>query len=241
MNASASGEPAGWFGKLACVGDFASRRLAPAFTQACDAWLSGCLEASRAVLGERWLDAYLTSPLYRFAWAPGVVDPQWWFGAMMPSVDNVGRYYPLLIAQAAGAPPAAGADLDRLERWYAQLVEAALVTLQPGANVEGFEALLAQAGALPEPSTAPRPRRGAVAGSHEPRPAHGQHARARPCGLRRAGDAAPLSRLLDVVAAACRRRRRASQRRGRAAGRRIVCADARGRVVSCGPRVRGGA
>ena len=62
---------AGWFGKLACLGDFASRRLAPDFTQACDAWLSRCVEASRAQLGERWLETYLTSPLWRFAWAPG--------------------------------------------------------------------------------------------------------------------------------------------------------------------------
>lgn len=153
MNASgAAGEPAGWFGKIAPVGDFASRRLSPAFTQACDGWLSRCLEASRAQLGERWLEAYLTSPLYRFAWAPGVVDPQWWFGAMMPSVDNVGRYYPLLIAQAAGGPPSASADLERLERWFAQLVEAALVTLQPGATLERFEAMLVQAAALPTPA-----------------------------------------------------------------------------------------
>jgi type VI secretion system protein ImpM len=150
----APGEPAGWFGKLACVGDFASRRLPPEFTQACDAWLSRCLEASRSALGERWLDTYLTSPVYRFAWAPGVVDKRWWFGAMMPSVDNVGRYFPLLVAQGCAEPPSAAADLDRLERWYARAIEAALVTLEPGATLERFEALLAAAPAFPLPAEA---------------------------------------------------------------------------------------
>ncbi len=152
-----SGAPAGWFGKLACTGDFASRRLPPEFTQACDGWLSRCLEASRSALGERWLDTYLTSPVYRFAWAPGVIDAGWWFGAMMPSVDNVGRYFPLLIAQGSEQPPLAGAELDRLERWYAHLAEAALVTLEPGATLERFEAMLAAAPAFPSSSAAPLP------------------------------------------------------------------------------------
>jgi type VI secretion system protein ImpM len=157
VNDSASGAPgaaAGWFGKLACVGDFASRRLPPEFTQACDTWLSRCLEVSRSVLGERWLDAYLTSPLYRFAWAPGVVDRRWWFGVMMPSVDNVGRYFPLLIAQGCDEPPFTGGDLDRLEHWFAQQAEAALVTLEPGATLERFESMLALAPAFPAPAAA---------------------------------------------------------------------------------------
>ena len=149
LASGAPGEPAGWFGKLACTGDFASRRLPPEFTQACDAWLSSCLEASRSALGERWLDTYLTSPVYRFAWAPGVVGPRWWFGAMMPSVDNVGRYFPLLIAQGSDQPPFAGVELDRLERWYAHLADAALVTLEAGATLERFEAMLAAAPAFP--------------------------------------------------------------------------------------------
>ena len=133
---------AGWLGKLACLGDFASRRLAPEFTQACDAWLAGGLEASRAQLGEHWLEVYLTSPLWRFAWAPGVLDERWWFGVMMPSVDRVGRYFPLLIAQACAEAPRSSNDLDRLDRWFTQLAEAALATLQPDATLERFESAL---------------------------------------------------------------------------------------------------
>ena len=146
MNAAA----AGWFGKLACVGDFASRRLPVEFTQACDAWLSGCIEASRAQLGDRWLDAYLTSPLWRFAWAPGVLDARWWCGVLMPSVDGVGRYFPLLIAQPADAAPCCAMALERLEQWFEHLAEAALHTLEPAATLERFETELAQAPAWPD-------------------------------------------------------------------------------------------
>ena len=172
MNASASGapgEPAGWFGKLACVGDFASRRLPPEFTQACDAWLSRCLETSRALLGERWLDVYLTSPLYRFAWAPGVIDRRWWFGAMMPSVDNVGRYFPLLIAQGCDEAPSDSANLDRLERWFEQLAGAALATLQPGTTLDRFEGALALAAPLPVSAAT-------ASGAEEQWPDHTSHA-----------------------------------------------------------------
>jgi type VI secretion system protein ImpM len=143
VNALADDAPAaaapGWFGKLACLGDFASRRLPPEFLRACDSWLSAGVEASRARLGQRWLDSYLTSPLWRFAWAPGVVDGHWWFGVMMPSVDNVGRYFPLLVALPRDEAPADGAQLDELDRWFAEVAQAALGTLQPAGTLDRFE------------------------------------------------------------------------------------------------------
>lgn len=142
-----------WFGKLACLGDFATRRLPQDTALALDNWLAQGVDASRAQLGARWLDVYLTSPLWRFAWAPGVLDATWWFGLLMPSVDNVGRYFPLVVLQSRTEPPSDGDALDRLEHWYAAIARAALRTLQPGASLDGFEAELvrsAQATPLPE-------------------------------------------------------------------------------------------
>ena len=128
----------GWFGKLACLGDFASRRLPTPFVRACDAWLSQGLAASRTQLGDRWLDAYLTGPLWRFVWGPGVLDPAWWFGVMMPSVDNVGRYFPLLVAHSLAEPALA----PSLARWYEDVSQAALETLQAGATLARFDGAL---------------------------------------------------------------------------------------------------
>src|ERR1700692_2160948 len=52
---------------------------------------------SQTALGEAWLDVFLTSPLWRFALASGVVGAPVWAGLLLPSVDRVGRYFPLTI------------------------------------------------------------------------------------------------------------------------------------------------
>ncbi len=62
-----------------------------------DAWLQECIAASRQALGERWLDVYLTSPAWRFVCGPGACGPAPVIGLMVPSVDRVGRYFPLTL------------------------------------------------------------------------------------------------------------------------------------------------
>jgi len=147
----------GWFGKLAMLGDFASRRLSPAFIDRCDEWISSGISASRTQLGARWLDAYLTGPIWRFAFAPGVIDAQWWFGTLMPSVDAVGRYFPLVVADARQSAPLSIDAFDRLEGWYAHVAAAALETLTAGGSIDAYEAALERTPLLADaaPPTAP--------------------------------------------------------------------------------------
>jgi type VI secretion system protein ImpM len=148
LTGAAAGAPSatpGWFGKLVMLGDFAHRRLPQAFIAVCDPWLSQSVSASRTQLGSRWLDTYLTGPLWRFAWAPGVVDQRWWFGVLMPSVDAVGRYFPLLVCSSDQNPPMSAHAFDDLSVWYSHAGRAALGTLLPGASLESFETDLAQA------------------------------------------------------------------------------------------------
>ena len=85
----------GWYGKLPGLGDFAARRLDKAMVGVWDGWLQDGLQALRQQSG--WLDAYLQSPVWCFALGAGVLGPQRWLGVMMPSVDAVGRYFPLAI------------------------------------------------------------------------------------------------------------------------------------------------
>jgi len=88
----------GFYGKLPSHGDFLSRRVSEAFVRVWDAWLQECLAVSRAALGaERWLDVYLTSPAWRFGCAAGTCGPEPLVGVMVPSVDRVGRYFPLTV------------------------------------------------------------------------------------------------------------------------------------------------
>lgn len=132
---------AGWYGKIPALGDFASRRLSTEFTQRWDAWLARAIESSQAVLGSGWLDVYLSGPLWRFALSPGIIDARFWFGVLMPSVDRVGRYFPLTIAAPTALPP--GPPLAALEQWYERTALAALDCLAAGSTVERLEATLA--------------------------------------------------------------------------------------------------
>ena len=93
----------GFFGKLPSHGDFLRRQVSDAFVGVWDGWLQECLAASRAELGDRWLDVYLTSPVWRFACAAGTCGPAPVVGVMVPSVDRVGRYFPLTLV--AELPP----------------------------------------------------------------------------------------------------------------------------------------
>jgi type VI secretion system protein ImpM len=132
----------GFYGKLACRGDFVSRGLPGNFIQPWDQWLAAGLRSSQQHLGERWLEAYLTSPLWRFALAPGLCGPDAVIGVLMPSIDRVGRYFPLTVAQVLApgqplAPAVAGADT-----WFEAVEAVLLATLEPGADFESFAAAL---------------------------------------------------------------------------------------------------
>ena len=87
----------GFFGKLPSHGDFVRRRVADDFVAEWDSWLQQCLAQSREALGEAWLDTYLTSPVWRFALARTVCGAAAVAGILVPSVDRVGRYFPLTI------------------------------------------------------------------------------------------------------------------------------------------------
>ena len=94
----------GLYGKLPSHGDFLRRRVPDTFVTVWDTWLQECFAASRATLGDQWLDIYLTSPAWRFAAAADVFGPEPMVGVMVPSVDRVGRYFHLAVV--AGLPPA---------------------------------------------------------------------------------------------------------------------------------------
>jgi len=162
-------EVAAWYGKLSSLGDFAQRRMPAELFTAFDTWLSTAMRDGREQLGERWLDIYLTAPVLRFAWAPGVIDSRWWFGVMMPSCDSVGRYFPLVIAQPRARAPEDRIALDHLELWYEHLAHAALHTLSDdeAGSLDALEA------ALQEAPPWPTPGRQATVTSRETR--HGDH------------------------------------------------------------------
>ena len=143
----------GYFGKVSTLGDFVSRGLPDGLVAAWDAWLQQCIHASQQQLGDQWLNHYLTSPVWRFAIAPGILGPEGLGGVMMPSVDRVGRYFPLMLA-AVGAPPL----LDWFHKhagWYDAIEDLARASLDPAFRLAQFDA-------MPEPDVAARSQVGPV-------------------------------------------------------------------------------
>lgn len=87
----------GFFGKLPSRGDFIGRHLPKSFLEPWDAWLQAAIAHSHGQLGESWREYYCTSPIWRFTLGAGLCGPTACAGILMPSVDRVGRYYPLAI------------------------------------------------------------------------------------------------------------------------------------------------
>lgn len=157
----------GFHGKLPSHGDFLRRRVSGDFLGTWDPWLQSGIYHARHRLGEGWLQAYLTSPIWRFLLAPGVCGAAPCLGILMPSVDAVGRYFPLTLVRPL---PAATRLLDlpvRHDPWFAELEELALGALgvEDGTRLEAFDQALLELGArLPTLTTPalPAPSAGAL-------------------------------------------------------------------------------
>jgi type VI secretion system protein ImpM len=108
----------GFYGKLPSHGDFLRRRVSDGFVDAWDGWLRECLAASQAALGGRWLDVYLTSPAWRFACAAGACGPLPVIGVVAPSVDQVGRYFPLTLVAELRADATIVTAASSSERFF---------------------------------------------------------------------------------------------------------------------------
>jgi type VI secretion system protein ImpM len=132
----------GWYGKIPNLGDFASRRLPSRFIVTWDDWLQRALACSRAQLGDQWLDMYLTSPVWRFLLMPGVCGNTAWAGVLMPSVDRVGRYFPLTIAIELARITLRRDWLERLSAWLGRAEGTALSTLDLSVTPERLDQAL---------------------------------------------------------------------------------------------------
>ena len=139
----------GWYGKLPTLGDFASRRLQASFIDPWDAWLAEGIAGLRVQDEAAWLDHYLASPVWRFVLMPGVIGLDTAMaGVLMPSVDRVGRYFPLTLIAPIAPTPSTPADTEALLAWLHQLDDAAADALHDDWTVDQLEAELER---LPPP------------------------------------------------------------------------------------------
>jgi type VI secretion system protein ImpM len=118
------------FGKVRTRRDFIAVDTPRPFLTAWEQWLQAVMAASREALRNDWNDAFLTAPIWRF-WLGADICGASALGALMPSMDGVGRYFPLTYVAVAGpeaalAPPEANAQSP----WFEQVEDFLLSTLE---------------------------------------------------------------------------------------------------------------
>lgn len=131
----------GFYGKVPAHGDYIERGLPHQFVEDIDTWLQGALACSQGALGNEWLSTYLTCPIWRFGFGEGSLNNQQWLGILCPSVDSVGRYYPLVIVEQVQHENIFVA-FERNQTWLADAEALALSVLEQGLNAEHIEVQL---------------------------------------------------------------------------------------------------
>ena len=129
-----------FYGKLPINGDFIYRRFSNQFINHWDRWLQQCISGSQQQLQERWLDLYLTSPIWRYYLSAGLIDQHAYLGVLIPSADSVGRYFPFTVAVElpSGELPDLGGSA--CEQWFTQMEQVLLTVLESQSDtVETFD------------------------------------------------------------------------------------------------------
>ena len=143
----------GLYGKLPIKRDFIAENVPRGFLPMWEPWLQGAVAASRMELGSRWQAIYLSAPIWRF-WIGHAHCGRTVTGAFMPSVDGVGRYFPLTLMAMAeegeGIQPPTRAPA---EDWYMGAEDLLLSALE---ETVVFDDLIAALAAMPTPATTAR-------------------------------------------------------------------------------------
>jgi type VI secretion system protein ImpM len=127
----------GLFGKHASRRDLVAIEVPGRFLSIFEPWLQAALSTSREQLGGAWSEICGTTIL----------------GALMASLDETGRYYPLTILAAGDSKDAiAPPEFDTNEAWFKQVESFLLATLEPGVTLERISTSLER---LPTPRTYP--------------------------------------------------------------------------------------
>lgn len=144
----------GAFGKIPTVGDFFRLNTPPGFVSVWDDWVQRTILAAQTALGTGWDDHYMSAPIWRFSLSAGLAGPHKIIGVFMPSVDRVGRRFPLTLMAAVATPGSTASDHFRAGALFERLEALALDALEDDMSREKLEQRLAE---IPPPPSAPAP------------------------------------------------------------------------------------
>lgn len=134
----------GAYGKIPALGDFFNLNLSPNFIAPWDAFLQARLRSNQAMFASHWDRAYMSAPIWRFTLARDVAGPMAVLGILMPSVDRVGRKFPLTLAAQFFDEIDVAASHATAETVFSQLEDIALDALEDDMTTAQLAASLAQ-------------------------------------------------------------------------------------------------
>src|SRR5277367_6382623 len=140
--------PCNLYGKLPTKRDFIAMGATRDFLDQWEPWLQSCVSASQATLTDQWQKAFLRAPIWRF-WLGADLCGVATIGAFMPSLDKVGRYFPLTLFacadQGATIPPP---EIDAQDNWFEAAEDFLISTLD---QAKTFEAAMVDLNELATP------------------------------------------------------------------------------------------
>ncbi|MBK8456219.1 MAG: type VI secretion system-associated protein TagF [Phyllobacteriaceae bacterium] len=141
----------GLFGKYPAKRDFVTVNLPRGVLAPVENWLLAAVATSRDKLGGEWTDRFLVQPIWNFRIGRAIAGVDC-LGALAPSVDGVGRYFPLaIIAHSESGFP--GFAENRQTDWFAAVHRRLVEALDDNAEPDPVR-LVAD---LPEPQSAGAP------------------------------------------------------------------------------------
>ena len=137
----------GVFGKLPDQRDYVQHGMDATLMALIDPWIQQCLQRSQEQLEDGWLPAFLNAPIWRFWLGSGIMGKAV-LGALMPSVDGVGRYFPLMLT-AVGHDPLDAPEVEPQDTWFETAEGLMLDALAENGTYRG---LLDGIGRMPDPT-----------------------------------------------------------------------------------------
>ena len=139
----------GSFGKMPSVGDFFRIHPPPGFVNVWDAWIQSAMVTGAEFLRERWDESYMSAPIWRFTLSPGLAGEGKVMGVLMPSVDRVGRRFPLTLTARLDTGGPVARDHFRQGPLFEKMEQTALSALDDDMTRDRLEQALS---ALPPPA-----------------------------------------------------------------------------------------
>ncbi len=139
---------AGLFGKLPAKRDFIAVNAPRRFLETWEPWLQSSVATSKQAGGAGWAESYNRAPIWRY-WLGADLCGDALIGAVMPSVDGVGRAFPLTIFASGDLDALAPPEIDDNGPWCDHAESLLLSALDTGATLEAVTDAL---GALPPPA-----------------------------------------------------------------------------------------